>query len=149
MSGFLDNTQINYVFEKEGREEGGQGGSHLSWPLLAPQRAMNFGMSGLHLPGLCVKTVSRGQDSRSGVGGREGQGAPSRVQGPHQLLARTGRQDRPPGANPWDGSLGLSVLLRLVGQVWGENVGNLPVWVSAVSPRPLERAVPSYTVGAP
>ena len=54
MSGFLDNTQINYVFEKEGREEGGQGGSHLSRPLLAPQRAMNLGMSGLHLPGLCV-----------------------------------------------------------------------------------------------
>lgn len=57
--------------------------------------------------------------------------------------------DRLPGANSWDESLGLSVLLCPVGQVWGENAGNLPVWVSALSPRPLELAMPGYIVGAP
>lgn len=122
----------------------------LSWH---PRRATNLGVSGLHLPGLCVKTVSRGQDSRSGIGGREAQGAPSQGRGPHQFLTRAGSPDWPPGANAWDNawdrSLGLSVLLHPVGQVWGENVGNLPVWVSAVSPRPLEQAVPGYTVGTP
>ena len=47
--------------------------SSLSWP---PPRAMNLGMSGLHLPGLYVKTVSRGQGSRSGVGGVRAEGCP-------------------------------------------------------------------------
>lgn len=80
--------------------------------------------------------------------GSEGRGAPSWGWSPHQLLARAGRLDRLPGANSWDISPGLSVLYP-VGQVWGENSGNLPVSVSALSPRPLERAMPGYIVGAP
>lgn len=54
MSGFLDNTQINYVFEKEGREEGEEGGGSGGEPLAVspvspgPRLAMSLHTSGLY-----------------------------------------------------------------------------------------------------
>lgn len=76
----------------------------LSWH---PRRAMNLGVSGLHLPGLCVKTVSRGQDSRSGIGGREAQGLPLRdralTSSSPELGVQTGRLAPTPGITPGTG----------------------------------------------
>lgn len=67
MSGFLDNTQINYVFEKEGREEGGEGGGPGGEPLavspgpfLVPRPAVHLGVSSMHLLSLGTKAASRG-----------------------------------------------------------------------------------------
>lgn len=67
MSGFLDNTQINYVFEKEGREEGGEGGGPggealavSPGPFLASGPAVHLGASSMHLLSLCTKIASQG-----------------------------------------------------------------------------------------
>lgn len=113
MSGFLDNTQINYVFEKEGREEGGQGGGRLSRPVLspwaghqpwhvqpAPPRPLHKGS--VRGPGWGGKVeASSGKGSSSGgdrVGGNGGQGLSPRGRFKPPQLTGAGCVD--PAASP-------------------------------------------------
>lgn len=80
MSGFLDNTQINYVFEKEGREEGEgrvgalEGSPWLSFqPFPVPGQAVHLGVSSMRLPGFGTKLANRGQLGRQSRPPSEGE----------------------------------------------------------------------------